>query len=301
MSKKISLILGILLTIILGAFLYWKFCCTCCTEDKAPPNIASVNLVTNGLILKSKTLDYQCNENFNFKENDENFITPVSLGVDEGIAKLKENLTANPNQKITITGYCTQLEKNISSFPNLGYARADSVKNYLISQGIPSEKIEINGEIKEITVQSGIYYGPLQFDFTETNNASIPSNTSNDYENLKEEINRNPLVVHFKTNQSEISLDNEEKEKMEKITRYMNHVSDAKLIVTGHTDNVGSPEDNVVLSKKRAEFIAQYILKNTGLSADRMVTSGKGSEEPIADNTTAESKAKNRRTEIKIQ
>lgn len=297
MSKKTSLVLGILVTILLGTLLYWKFCCACCAENKALPNAASTNLITNGLVLKNKTLDYQCEENFNFKENDVNFITPVSECIDEGVAKLKENLAANPDQKITITGYCTQLEENTSSFPNLGYARANSVKDYLVSQGIPSEKIDINGEVRELSLQDGIYYGPLQFDFTETANTS----ETDDYEKMKEEINGQPLVVYFDSNQSEISLNKEDREKMEKITQYMNHISGTQLVVTGHTDNTGNSETNEALSKERANFIAQYILKNTGLSADRLIISGKGSSEPVEDNSTVKGKAKNRRTEIRIQ
>jgi len=70
-----------------------------------------------------------------------------------------------------------------------------------------------------------------------------------------------------------------------------------KLVVEGHTDAVGSDEANQKLSQQRAESVRKYLISQ-GISADRIVAIGKGEKEPIADDTTPEGRANNRRVEI---
>jgi outer membrane protein OmpA-like peptidoglycan-associated protein len=70
-----------------------------------------------------------------------------------------------------------------------------------------------------------------------------------------------------------------------------------KLGVYGHTDNVGAPGANQALSESRAKSVRQYLI-GKGLAAKRIESNGFGADKPIADNGTAEGKAKNRRVEI---
>lgn len=70
-----------------------------------------------------------------------------------------------------------------------------------------------------------------------------------------------------------------------------------KLGVYGHTDNVGAPSANQALSENRAKAVRQYLI-GKGLAAKRIESNGFGADKPIADNGTAEGKAKNRRVEI---
>lgn len=295
MSKN-TLIALILATSILGAILQYFFCC----KDKVDATATATEQVAtgNGLMFKGSSLDYKCDDNFNFNENDLNFVTPVSACIDEGIAKLKEDLAKNPNQKMMITGYCTSTEPKSKLFPNLGFDRANAVKNYFVSKGIPANVLDINGEVKDgMTATNGVHLGPINYALSDVD-ANAPKE---DWAKIREEINAEPLVVYFDTNSSELNLSDADKAKVAKIQKYMDHVADAKLSVTGHTDNVGNHDANVTLSKKRADFIADYFSKNTGITVDRMATAGKGPDEPIADNGTAEGKAKNRRTVVQIQ
>jgi OOP family OmpA-OmpF porin len=73
-----------------------------------------------------------------------------------------------------------------------------------------------------------------------------------------------------------------------------------KVSIDGHTDNVGPETINKTLSIKRAEAVAKY-LEAHGVSQDRLTAQGYGSAKPVADNKTAEGKAKNRRVEINIK
>jgi outer membrane protein OmpA-like peptidoglycan-associated protein len=72
-----------------------------------------------------------------------------------------------------------------------------------------------------------------------------------------------------------------------------------KVEVSGHTDDVGTREYNVDLAQKRADSVKQYLV-DRGVAADRIKTRGAGPDEPIADNTKAAGRAKNRRIEFKI-
>lgn len=73
-----------------------------------------------------------------------------------------------------------------------------------------------------------------------------------------------------------------------------------KIEIAGHTDNSGDAQANFHLSQKRADAIRDYLIQKGGIKADRVYAKGYGEHEPIAENTTAENKAKNRRTEVKI-
>jgi OmpA-OmpF porin, OOP family len=69
--------------------------------------------------------------------------------------------------------------------------------------------------------------------------------------------------------------------------------------ISGHTDNVGTPESNLKLSLDRANAVKSYMVQH-GVTASRMTTKGYGDTQPAASNDTSEGKQKNRRTEVKI-
>jgi outer membrane protein OmpA-like peptidoglycan-associated protein len=77
------------------------------------------------------------------------------------------------------------------------------------------------------------------------------------------------------------------------------HKGDWKLKLSGHTDNDGTPEKNMVLSEKRAKAVKNYLVKK-GVLADNVLTEWFGQTMPIADNKTPAGKQKNRRVEMKI-
>lgn len=68
--------------------------------------------------------------------------------------------------------------------------------------------------------------------------------------------------------------------------------------VEGHTDSVGSEVYNQALSQRRAESVASYLI-NHGVSSSRLEAKGLGESNPIADNSTEDGRALNRRVELK--
>ena len=74
---------------------------------------------------------------------------------------------------------------------------------------------------------------------------------------------------------------------------------DERIEIGGHTDNVGKPAKNQLLSMDRAKSVMAYVISK-GIDPNRLVAKGYGQTVPIASNKTAAGKAQNRRTEVKI-
>lgn len=86
---------------------------------------------------------------------------------------------------------------------------------------------------------------------------------------------------------------------LDQLIRYLEKHPKLKLLVTGHTDNVGNKADNKKLSFERANAIKQYLIAR-GIEKDILVIEGKGDESPIDSNETEEGRKKNRRVEISL-
>ena len=80
---------------------------------------------------------------------------------------------------------------------------------------------------------------------------------------------------------------------------FLNEIPKLKVKIVGHTSNEGKVKYNEKLSKKRAVAVLNYLV-GKGIAEDRMVTEGKGSSEPVAENDTDENKQKNRRIQFVI-
>ena len=91
---------------------------------------------------------------------------------------------------------------------------------------------------------------------------------------------------------------------VENLSKILNIYGENLIEVDGYTDNVpihsAKYEDNDVLSMYRALHVANLIRANTKLDPGHIVSAGRGEYEPVADNSTAEGRARNRRVEIKI-
>lgn len=84
---------------------------------------------------------------------------------------------------------------------------------------------------------------------------------------------------------------------LEKLISYLKKNTNTRLVITGHTDNVGTGEDNQKLSYARAKTIKRYLVSN-GINETLLSIEGKGDQFPIASNDTEEGREQNRRVEI---
>ena len=91
----------------------------------------------------------------------------------------------------------------------------------------------------------------------------------------------------------------EGKAKLDDLVSKMGGINLEVIIAVGHTDSVGSDAYNQKLSVRRSEAVKSYLVSK-GVEKNRVYTEGKGEKQPVADNKTAEGRAKNRRVEIEV-
>lgn len=83
------------------------------------------------------------------------------------------------------------------------------------------------------------------------------------------------------------------------IVSFLKKNPNVKMKITGHTDLNGSPSDNIELSKNRSKSVKEFLVAS-GIKENRLLTDGKGQNEPLFNETDEESSKKNRRTEFEI-
>jgi len=310
MSKKTIYLVGILLVILVGMWAQYFFCCATSCEEKCNSSATaneSDNSLNNdlhflpGFNFNSNTDSFRCKDNFSFLNADYKLITPFSDSINLGIEKLKNYLN-NSDAKFAIVGNYNPKEENNSIFPDLGLARATAVKNYLVTKGIDENKLVVTSvQNKKLSIADTIFSSTEFTNWIETPEEANTETSALNWNTIRDEINANPVRVYFETGQSTISLTQEQKVQIKKIIDYVTTVPNSKIVVEGHTDaTAGVKMSNLEYSKNRANFLKSYLVSN-GLSENKIITVGKGESMPIADNTTDEGKAKNRRAEIKIE
>ena len=72
-----------------------------------------------------------------------------------------------------------------------------------------------------------------------------------------------------------------------------------EIEISGHTDNVGKPSDNMILSNNRAKAVVNFLISKK-INPARLVAKGFGETKPLADNKTEAGRLQNRRTEMRV-
>ena len=101
------------------------------------------------------------------------------------------------------------------------------------------------------------------------------------------------MNVSFASNSAVVEPENFSE--IEKVARFMKQFDQTKVTVEGHSDDRGRDAYNKKLSQKRADAVRMTLINEFGLDGGRIDAIGYGEEQPIADNATAEGRAKNRR------
>lgn len=87
---------------------------------------------------------------------------------------------------------------------------------------------------------------------------------------------------------------------LNQIVEVMKKNPDYRLVISGHTDNVGKPASNLTLSEKRADAVKNYLVRK-GIDSERLTSKGLGDTQPVASNNTAAGRSKNRRVEFVVK
>jgi outer membrane protein OmpA-like peptidoglycan-associated protein len=94
-------------------------------------------------------------------------------------------------------------------------------------------------------------------------------------------------------------LKDESKIELDKLVSFLKANPSLVIEIGGHTDNTGSKQKNIDLSKNRAKAVLDYLVTQ-GIAANRLSSKGYADTQPIADNKTESGRKQNRRTEFKI-
>ena len=105
--------------------------------------------------------------------------------------------------------------------------------------------------------------------------------------------------IYFDTGKSTIKPESDAA--ISEIAKLLKNDGALKIYVVGHTDNVGSFDSNMKLSKDRADAVAKELVSKHGIAAARLKAYGVSSLSPVASNSTEDGKAKNRRVELVAQ
>ncbi|MBW6500993.1 MAG: OmpA family protein [Bacteroidales bacterium] len=114
------------------------------------------------------------------------------------------------------------------------------------------------------------------------------------------EVMPGELMVSFDFDQSVFTSDQQTDSRIAEYKEWTGKHSGSVIVVTGHTDNIGTREYNQQLGLRRARTVQQY-LASKGIPAGQITIVSEGESRPVADNATSEGRAGNRRAEISIK
>jgi outer membrane protein OmpA-like peptidoglycan-associated protein len=118
-------------------------------------------------------------------------------------------------------------------------------------------------------------------------------------EELKHEVSE--INFYYETEKTDVNISESEQKAFDELCERMKNDSSLKIVITGHTDNYGDPEQNLrFYGMKRAESL-KALMVSKGVPAEQIRCESKGQTEPIAPNDTRANRAKNRRANIRFE
>lgn len=154
----------------------------------------------------------------------------------------------------------------------------------------PLEPVAAEPSIAESTIVEEEVVPPV----TETNSADVDDNQLTIIANR---LKNSSLTLYFDRDAKISALSTDQQQFLDDLVIYLANEPTAIVKSIGHTDNQGEYVRNKYISRKRAEFVRDYLVQN-GISEKQIWVFYEGPDEPIADNETREGRAKNRRVEV---
>jgi OmpA-OmpF porin, OOP family len=116
----------------------------------------------------------------------------------------------------------------------------------------------------------------------------------------KEMVEKGRAIVHIRFDFDKADVKPEFHKEIEKFAKVMEQHKELKVVIEGHTDNIGEKDYNQNLSERRANSVRTYLIKKFGVEESRLTSKGYGLSKPIATNKTKEGRRKNRRVEAVV-
>ncbi len=292
MKHPIPLLALLLAVWIAGMSYYTRQSCGDCSNPTAL-STSAISGAQNGaksLLIadNANSFSAKTDDNLTFNASTFAYQQPISAKLQGTFREVAAYLQKHPERSILVNGLYGEKETNKSIFPNLGIARAQSVKKLLAEYGCPEKQISIAALMSPMTNDS-LMIGGANYTFMDTPNGTPDLTKSLD----------KTITLYFDTNANTLTLSDEQRAFFADLITYLNKNPKATIGLTGHTDNKGDEAKNVKLSQERAAFVKQYLADNN-INAAQIVPTGKGPNAPVADNATDVGRAKNRRVELAL-
>lgn len=296
-----------LLIFLLWAFLgmWWYYSCPICETNHNNTHQQIEHETTKEKTVINKPTSIVNNSLFNittengkaiFSFQDQLKINKGSTSVDipKSLTGIKDSvfnyLNNNQNKELHISGWYNAEElriKNDSS--NIGIERANYLKNILVQFGLNAHKISTTGIKQNYKYTNGTYSGGINLSFKEISKTRSSA--------IDKGIMTKSLYTKF--NSRKFIPDNTLITYTADLKNYLINNPNKTVKITGHTDSTGEESDNEIIGIDRATNVMNHFISQ-GIPKSKLQAFSKGELAPIADNTTNEGRAKNRRIEINI-
>lgn len=276
-----------------------KHCCGDCNglsdisvfELTAPP-VGQLRIVGEGWLVEHP-------EGVKFVRSES--VPVIAAGADTAFYRVKEYLEEHTNHALHITGWYDNSEKNPGLYNNLGLARAEAMKRRLVAAGMPGEQVGTAGRPSiELTFRGDTLFSGLTFRVTDERPVERAVINPDTLVALEKRLKTSPPTLYFEMGSTAIPMSDSLERYLEDAQNYLSIYPDRSIVLTGHTDNVGRAEKNIVYGQERADFTKEALSK-FGINPEQIKTRSEGEDQPIADNDTREGRSKNRRVEISIE
>jgi len=201
---------------------------------------------------------------------------------------LQENIIGNlgSEEKVLITGKYFTTENYSGEYENLGFARARDVKKYL-EEFIGEDRMEFSSEIEE-----------NDSSLTETMNL-VSFKTILPEKELEVAKRDGKVLIYFDSNSDNPIFGDGVIRFLDEIAQTLLNDKYKSIRATGYTDEIGNPKNNYYMGLHRATAVKDYLVSK-GCNPNQIELKSYGEYRPVAENSTEEGRAKNRRVEIKL-
>ncbi len=287
----------ILLFVWMGASTYWhvckvkELCVETATVMAPPPPPVTIDPLH---IQEADSLTLIAQGNFGFaRSGAEANLSAVRPALDS----LAGYLLAHAGKRLTVVGYYSSAETNTTAYPDLGMARAEGIKEYLVGQGLGAERISTSSELlNSLAMTADSVRGGINFVIKEP----IPTTDEGLANAQKYEGVFKPMDLYFPTGSADYIKTDANRQFVEEAKTFLADNPGKKLSLIGHTDDEGNDAMNMTLSKERAEGVKKQLM-GLGMADDQLTTDGKGETQPKESNDTPEGRRANRRVAIVVQ
>ncbi len=229
------------------------------------------------------------------------FVSSTDKPFSEDIYRIKLPNSLRPETVVLISGKVLNSKTNQPIAARIVYEELPSGQEIGVARSNDS-----TGNYK-IALPSGKKYG-----FLATSKGFISVNQNIDLTKITQykEVNKDLMLVPIEVGE-EVNLNNiffdfgkfdlleDSKPELNRVVKLLQSGTIKKIRIEGHTDNVGNTKDNQILSEKRAQAVADYLI-SSGVKSTQINVVGYGKTKPVASNDTEEGRQKNRRVDFVI-